>query len=160
MLDRIGPSGNPRASGIGRADQRAEHQAPGEGEAEPGHIGDKVASRPDKECRKQDAERAQDQDRPATLAHLGPVDVQRSCEKQEGEHSLHQRRVEIDPAQESHHVGADTACREQCIDRDDGQRGQQPHEGVADRRRKTQEAPVQVAERGGENDQHGRCIEW
>ena len=144
---------------IGRADQRAEHEAPQKRDAKPERARQRVEPAADDQGRKQHADRAQNQDRPAPAPHLVPVDMERAGEQQEGQHAVHQRRVEVDPGKKARDALRQIARREQMIDADHQQRGDRAHDREPDGGGQAEQAMVEIAERGGQHDQDRCCVE-
>ncbi len=138
---------------IGRADQRAEHQAPDQRQIEPERMGQRVEAHAHDHRRDHHADRAQHEDRPAPAPHLAPVDVQRAREQQERQHTVHQGRLKVDAGDEAQHLFADIAGGKQPVDPDNDQRRDRAHHRQPDRLGQTEEAMVDVAQRRRQHDQ-------
>jgi hypothetical protein len=79
--------------------------------------------------------------------------------EQERQHALHQRPVEVDAGQELAHGGAEPGAGQQPVDADHGERGERAHDRQADGLLQPDEAVVQIAEPGRQNDQEGGGVQ-
>ena len=144
---------------IGRRDQRAEHQRPGEWQLEAAEPRQAVEGQPDQHGREQHADRRHQPDRPSLSAQHVDVDMQGSCEQQERQHAIHDRRVEIDLADRRAQGVGDAEAGEDRLRREQHQRTGQRHDQQADRVRQSQDPQVEEAEQRRKGQQQRDDLE-